>query len=89
MKVQIILDSFLKSYADDETNVQVEGDTIHDCLENLVIEYPAMKPIIFDSNNRLRFFNVYMNDQIVYETDFEKSVEPGSVLNVLHYTEGG
>ena len=54
--------SLMKSYVNNQTEVQLAGSTIAEALSDLTIRYPSIKPHIMDKNGDLRrYVNLFVN----------------------------
>jgi len=52
----------MKYYVDNQREFSVEGSTVAEMLENIIVRYPALKSHLFDSNGILRrHFNIFVN----------------------------
>lgn len=55
--------------------LSVEGNTVGECLADLVRRYPQAKPMIFDANGRLhKRFYVFVNQESMFKADFDRLV---------------
>lgn len=53
----------LRSYTDGQTEVSLEGSTVGEVMEGLVVNYPTLRPHLFNGNGQLRpFVNLFLND---------------------------
>ncbi|HEY2804004.1 MAG TPA: MoaD/ThiS family protein, partial [Actinomycetota bacterium] len=58
------LPTILRKQANGEAQVQAEGDTLRDLLNDLESKYPGItKNIVSDDGGLHRFINVYVNDE--------------------------
>ena len=56
----------LRQHTGDESEVELEGDTVGAVLEALVTQHPDTRPQLFGEDDELnRFVNVYLNDEDV------------------------
>jgi molybdopterin synthase sulfur carrier subunit len=54
--------ALMKYYVDNQTEFSVDGATVAELLENLLIRYPALRSHLLDSNSQLRrHFNIFVN----------------------------
>ena len=54
--------ALMKYYVDNQGEFSVEGSTVAEVLENIIVRYPALKAHLFDSNRILRrHFNIFVN----------------------------
>ncbi len=56
----------LRAYVNGETEVMLEGSTVNEVMLNLVEEYPALRPHLFNGEGQLRpFVNLFLNEDNV------------------------
>ena len=54
--------ALMKFYVDNQTEFEVNGTTVAEVLENILVRYPALKPHLYDANGELRrHFNIFVN----------------------------
>jgi molybdopterin converting factor small subunit len=52
----------MKFYVDQQSEFEVNGSTVSELLENIILRYPAFKPHLYDSKGSLRrYFNIFVN----------------------------
>ncbi len=70
--------------------VEVNGNTVGECLNQLVKQFPALKNILFDENNKLaRYIMIFVNLEGVQEEGLNKSVKDGDVIYPMMMIGGG
>lgn len=58
----------LRSYTDGQSEVAVQGETVAEAMRDLVNQYPALRPHLFNGDAQLRpFVNLFLNDENVKE----------------------
>jgi len=56
----------LRTYTDGQPEISVKGDTVFEVLDNLVSNYPAIQPHLFNETGQLRpFVNLYLGEENV------------------------
>jgi molybdopterin converting factor small subunit len=54
----------LRTYTNGQTEVKVQGSTVQAAMEDLVTQFPALRPHLFNGRAELRpFVNLFLNDQ--------------------------
>ena len=54
--------ALMKFYVDNQTEFEVNGATVAEVLENILVRYPAVKPHLYEANGELRrHFNIFVN----------------------------
>jgi len=85
------LPTILRKQTNGEAQVQAEGDTPRDLLNDLESKYPGItKNIVSDDGGLHRFINVYVNDEDVrYLGSLETEVADGDTVSILPAVAGG
>ena len=90
MSVQLEVSSIFARYTDNKTNIELEGNTVGECINDLVEKYPDMKKMILDKNGNLRHsYDLYINGQSSYPKEMTKRVKDGDKLNLVMLIQGG
>mgnify|MGYP003396707004 FL=1 len=54
--------ALMKYYVDNQSEFSVDGSTVAEVLNNILLRYPTLKTHLFDSNGNLRrHFNIFVN----------------------------
>lgn len=62
----------LRTYADGQTEVTVQGVTVGEAMNDLTSQYPALRPHLFNGNGQMRpFVNLFLNDENVRDLQGE------------------
>ena len=71
--------------------VEVEGTTLEDCVEDLLTRYPLLEIHLFEGGRRLRgHVNLFHNDTNVrWLDDWRQPVSAGDTLTILQAVSGG
>jgi MoaD family protein len=85
------LPTILRKQANGEAQVQADGTTLRDLLNDLESKYPGItKNIVSDDGGLHRFINVYVNDEDVrYLGSLETNVSDGDTISILPAVAGG
>jgi molybdopterin converting factor small subunit len=90
LSVRIKLPRALAKIADGQTVVEVEGDSVGQCLEQLAARFPKLKKKLFEKNSALsRILEVYLNGESIYPSDLDTKVKDGDELDTLLRIAGG
>ena len=77
-------------YTDGEWIIQVDGSTVGQCLTQLIKKYPAMKPAMFDKNDKLfGYIDVYVKGKSPYPEPLDKPVKDGDNILLAVAVGGG
>ena len=88
----------LRAYTNGESNVTVSGTNISEALTDLTIQYPALKPHLFNDGGELRaFVNLFVGESNIKDLqgvctlikDGDKIMLIPSIAGGLQYKNGG
>ena len=90
MSVEIELSSILGRYTDNHLNIQTEGNTVGECLNDLVRQFPNIKKLLLDKDGKLlRSYDVFINGESAYPQEMTRRVKDGDKVNVMMLIHGG
>lgn len=91
MPVEVKLPTVLRTHADGQASVAVEGSTVGDVFQALIERYPGLRGNLLDDAGGLhKFVNVYKDDDdIRYLEGLDTKVSDGDVLSLLPAVAGG
>lgn len=70
--------------------IEVEGNTVGDCLKNLVSQFPKVEKEVFDKKGNLRnIIEIYVNLESAYPNELAKPVKDGDDIHVTLMLAGG
>ena len=70
--------------------VEVEGNTVGDCLGHLVKQFPGIQKAIFDKKGKLlNIVEIYLNHQSAYPNELVKPVKDGDEIHLTFMLAGG
>jgi molybdopterin converting factor small subunit len=79
-----------RNFTNGQDVVEVAGNTVGDCLTDLIGQYPGMKDALFDKKGKLRnFVEIYVNMQSAYPEELAKQVKDGDEIHVTIMLAGG
>jgi molybdopterin converting factor small subunit len=71
-------------------SVEIEGNTVGECLEALCQRFPDMKSALFDNKGKVRnHIEIYVNAQSAYPDELRKKVKPGDEVTITVMLAGG
>jgi sulfur-carrier protein len=54
----------LRSYTNGQSEIRVQGVTVGEAMNDLTLQFPALRPHLYSDDGRLRaFVNLYLNDE--------------------------
>ena len=90
MSVRINIPSSLRHLTDDQAVVEVHGDTVGQCLEQLVARFPRSRKRLLERNGRLsRIIDIYVNGESTYPEELATPVKDGDELHIEVKISGG
>lgn len=90
MSVTINLHPGLHRLTDGQSTVRVEGNTVGQCLDELVRQFPKIKSWLFDKKGKLRnYIDIYVNRESTYPEELAKAVRDGDELHITMLIAGG
>jgi molybdopterin converting factor small subunit len=79
-----------RQYTSGLDTVQVDGDTIGDCLNALIWRFPQMKAALFDGKGKLKNqIEIYLNMESAYPNELIKKVHAGDQIHITVLLAGG
>ena len=83
MSIKFKLDSALSYYANKQQSVEVNGNTLGDCLGNLAKQFPDLKTVMYTKGGKLASsIAVYINGKNAYPDGLSKPVKDGDELSI-------
>lgn len=91
MQISVYLSATLRTFADRQAKLKLEGETIGEVLRHLQDEYPESKNALFDEEGSLRaFIALYLNQtRITDSASLVKPLREGDSLLLLPAIAGG
>jgi molybdopterin converting factor small subunit len=89
--VEVKLPTVLRTHADGQASVSIDGATVGDVFSMLIERYPGLRGNLLDDSGGLhKFVNVYKDDDdIRYLEGLDTKVAEGDVLSILPAVAGG
>ena len=90
MSVGINIHQSLRHLTNGKAIVEVDGNTVGSCLNNLVQQFPGIKPKLFDEKGKLlNYVDIYVNLESSYPKELAMPVKNGDKLSVTLIIAGG
>ena len=75
MSIKINLHKTHRQYTNDQETIEVSGETVEECLKDLIKKYPPLEKEIFVKGGKLNpIMEVYLNGESAYPNELEKEV---------------
>ena len=91
MAVTITIPTALRQYADEQSSLSLEAETVGDLLRGLVELHPGLGKHLFNEQGGLRsFVNIYVGDEDIRYLDGEAtSLRDGETISIIPAIAGG
>ena len=90
MSIRVYLHKTHRQYVDDLESVTVIGDTVGECLQELIRRYPRLTPKLFEGSGKLhKTVEVYLNMQTTYPEELAKPTQNGDEIHITLLLAGG
>jgi molybdopterin converting factor small subunit len=90
MPITVDIPPPLREQAGGNLKVSVTGGTVHECLDDLIRQHPALGPKLFDKGVLRPHVNVLVNDEdIRYLDDLGTDVADGNIVALIPAVAGG
>ncbi len=79
-----------RQYTGGKEIVDVSGNTVGECLKDLIRQYPEIEKEIFDKKGKLlSVLEIYLNGASAYPDELKKAVKDGDEIYLLAMLAGG
>jgi len=90
MSITINLHPTLYQFTSGQTTVKVKGNTVGQCLDDLIRQFPQIKRWLFDKTGKLHnYVDIYINQESSYPEELAKTVKDGDELYITLIIAGG
>lgn len=90
MSIKINIHPSFQRYTNGLGVAKVEGNTVGECLDQLVKQFPEMNKELFDINGELpAYVDIYVNRKSTYPEELSKPVKDGDELDIVLLIFGG
>lgn len=90
MSVKINIHPFFSHLTNDQTVVEVNGNTVGQCLEQLVAQFPQLRKRLFEKDGSVsRLVDIYVNGESAYPEELAKPVKDGDEIHTEVIISGG
>ena len=90
MSVNIEISSIFGRYTNNQLIIPVKGNTVGECIQDLVTQFPDLKKILLDQKGKLLYsYEVYINGESAYPNEMAKPVKDDDKLNIVMLIHGG
>jgi molybdopterin converting factor small subunit len=90
MGIKINIHPILRQYTNNQEIVEVTGNTVGKCLDNLIKQFPVIEKGIFDKDGKLlSYIDIYVNKESTSPKALNKPVKEGDELHTVILIGGG
>ncbi len=81
----------LRTYTDGQSEIDLQGSTVHEVMDDLVAQHPALRPHLFNGEGQLRpFVNLFLNEDNVRDLQgMDTPLNEGDRLMLIPSIAGG
>jgi len=90
MSVRVNIHQTLRHLTNGQGKAEVNGNTVGECLSELVQQFPGMETRLFDKKGKLlSYVDIYVNLESSYPEELAKPVMDGDELSITLMIAGG
>ena len=90
MCVRVNIHLTLRHLTNGQETVEVNGNTVAQCLDGLIQQFPGIETKLFDKNGKLlNYVDIYVNQKSSYPEELAKSVKDVDELFITFMIAGG
>ena len=90
MSIKVYIKPILYKGAHNIIMAEVDGNTVGQCLDYLVKQFPGIEKELFGMNGKLlNYINIFVNRESAYPQDLNRPVTDGDEIYVVPIVEGG
>lgn len=90
MGVKIYIHTAQVELTDGMEVVEVEGNTVRECLAHLIEKYPKMEKGLFEKKGKLHpYVEIYINMETAYPDELSKPIKDGDKIHIILMLAGG
>jgi molybdopterin converting factor small subunit len=90
MEVKVHIHTTHRQYTNGLEVVDVKGNTVGECLNDLVQQFPGMEKALFAKKDKLHnIVEIYVNHATAYPNELVKPVKDGDEIHLVVMLAGG
>ena len=88
---QLIIPTPLRKYSNESATFQTDAITIEQAIEELITEYPDIKPHLLDANDKIRgYIKIFVGEDDIRALDGDQTeLKEDSVVSIVPAIAGG
>ena len=88
MGIKVHIHTIFSQYTNNQRIVEVNGDTVGECLEHLVEQFPKLK-LLDKDGELLAYIGIYVNGELADPKKLDKPVKDGDEISIILMFDGG
>lgn len=88
MGIIIKLDGTLRKFTGTKNSVEVKGETVRQCLDDLVYHFPDLRKWLFDRNG-IPMVLILVNEKIIHPENLNGPVKDSDEIHLFMIIGGG
>jgi molybdopterin converting factor small subunit len=90
VNAEVNIPQFLQHLVNGKTVVKVTGNTVGECLDDVVRQFPQLKERVFTKRGKLlQYLEVFVNGKTSYPQELSMPVRESDSLHITNIIEGG
>ena len=90
MSINVSIHRTHRQFTDGLDSVEVEGNSVGNCLDDLIRQFPDMGNALFDKKGKLlNAIEIYINLESAYPDELVKPVKDGDDIHITLMLAGG
>ena len=90
MSVRVNIHQNLQDFTNGQATAEVTGNTVGECLYDLVQQFPGIEARLFDKKGKLlNYVDIYVNLESSYPKELAMPVKDGDELSITLLIVGG
>ena len=90
MSINVSIHRTHRQFTDGLDSVEVEGNSVGNCLDDLIRQFPDMRNALFDKKGKLlNAIEIYINLKSAYPDELLKPVKDGDDIHITLMLAGG
>ena len=81
---------FLQHLTEGKKQIDLSGNTVRECLDRFIEQFPDTKKLLFDQEGKLfRHIDIFLNGLSTFPQELATSVNDGDAISMLYLVDGG
>ena len=90
MNIKINIHKTHRQFTNGLDIIEVDGNTVGACLDNLIGQFPDMKKVLFNKKGKLaNIIEIYVNLKSAYPDELARQVKDGDNIHITLMLAGG